>query len=132
MYIDSRKNSALFYKLKMRLIFKMSKSKITAIVFIILFVISLIVIGYLTYQKLSVGNLKEREEVLSAVSMHLSEEGYKNDDIKEIGIDYNFLKGGSIPYKVYVVFKKDPKNTYYYGWKSYNKDGIVKDGKNNY
>lgn len=109
------------------------KVKVLKAIFIVLFILLLGSTGYLFYQKtVVIGDIKYREHLISAVSMKLAEKGYKSNDIKKIGVEHNYFKGGVIPYDVYVVFKKDPSNTYYYNWENKQKKKIVLEGKNDF
>lgn len=96
------------------------------LIFIGLLILSLGSAGYLYYEKnVTVGDVQERERLLSAVSMKIAKEGYEMGDIKKIGVQYNYFKGGVLPYEVYVVFKKDPSVVYYYSWKDQAKSEVV-------
>ncbi|AKU27366.1 hypothetical protein IB49_14265 [Geobacillus sp. LC300] len=96
------------------------------LVFIGLLIFSLGSAGYLYYEKnVIVGDVREREHLLSAVSMKIAKEGHEMEDVKKIGVQYNYFKGGVLPYEVYVVFKKDPSVVYYYSWKDRSKTDVV-------
>lgn len=74
------------------------------------------------------GNAQEKEKILSETVWQLAEEGYKKDDIKSIEVKYDPLKGGVLPYDVYVVFKSNPSRAQIYSWLNENKDTIVEGG----
>lgn len=67
------------------------------------------------------GNESEKEEILSATIWKLSEEGYSENDIKSIDVKYNPLKGGSLPYNVFVVFEKKSSEAQIYSWSNTEK-----------
>ncbi|WP_419881850.1 hypothetical protein ACN6MY_20665 [Peribacillus sp. B-H-3] len=104
-----------------------------AFFFSILLVFSLVLVGILTYQKIVVtGSLEKREELLTATVFELSKKGYTKDDIVKVNIVYDYFTGGDTPYEAVVRFKKDPQNTYYYGWEDVKKKAVVFDGKNSF
>lgn len=69
-----------------------------------------------------VGNLNEREAILSATVFKLSEEGYTEDDINNIEVRYRPLKVGRLPYEVYVIFQKATSVVQIYSWGTIKKD----------
>ena len=74
------------------------------------------------------GNAQEKEKILSETVWQLAEEGYGKDDIKSIEVKYDPLKGGVLPYDVYVVFKNNPSKAQIYSWVDENKDKVENDG----
>ncbi len=67
------------------------------------------------------GDKSEKEQILSATIWKLAEEGYSEEDIKSIDVKYNPLKGGALPYNVFVVFKKNSSEAQIYSWTSTEK-----------
>ncbi|KGM95042.1 hypothetical protein Z968_10065 [Clostridium novyi A str. 4552] len=70
------------------------------------------------------GNQTEREKILSATVWQLSKEGYKENEIENIKVMYDPIKGGNIPYEVYVTFKKDTSTEQVYSWRNVDKKEI--------
>ncbi len=70
------------------------------------------------------GTQGEREEILNATVWQLSKEGYKENQIEKIQVKYDPMKGGNIPYEVYVIFKKDSSIVQIYSWSSVDKKEI--------
>ena len=70
------------------------------------------------------GNQGEREEILNATVWKLSKDGYSGTDIKKIQVRYDPMKGGVIPYEVYVMFKKYSSTVKIYSWSSVEKKQI--------
>ena len=62
------------------------------------------------------GSSDEREKVLNATVWNLADGGYKKDDIEKVKVYYNPMSGGTKPYEVSVVFKKDPSIARWYSW----------------
>lgn len=74
------------------------------------------------------GDNFEKEKILSATVWKLSDDGYKKDEIKSIEVKYDPIKGGALPYDVYVVFKKNPSEAKIYSWSSLDKESIEDTG----
>ncbi|WP_338631884.1 DUF3139 domain-containing protein [Clostridium baratii] len=70
------------------------------------------------------GDNAEREKILYETVWKLSDEGYKKEDIESISVNYNPLKGGLLPYNVYVVFKKNPSEARIYYWTDLDKKSV--------
>jgi hypothetical protein len=70
------------------------------------------------------GSQSEREEILNSTVWKLSKEGYKENQIKKIRVMYDPMKGGKIPYDVYVIFKNDSSTVQIYSWSSVEKKEI--------
>lgn len=60
------------------------------------------------------GSQNEREEILNATVWKLAKSGYKENEIEKVKVMYDPMKGGDIPYEVYVTFKKDSSITQIY------------------
>lgn len=99
------------------------KINIFAILLFFLILIMLTVFSVSAYYRehVVIGSVHEREHLISATSMYLVERGHQASDIKRIKVNYNYWKGGVIPYSVGVTFRKDPKNIYFYGWENSKK-----------
>ena len=70
------------------------------------------------------GDDTEKEKILYETVWKLSDEGYKKDDIKSIEVKYDPIKGGALPYDVYVVFKNNPSEAKIYSWTSVDKESV--------
>ncbi|MFD2618609.1 DUF3139 domain-containing protein [Terrilactibacillus laevilacticus] len=102
------------------------KKKIGNTIVTLFIILLLIIIGLLWFQKYTTGDIKEREKILSATMWELQKEGYSQKDIFKIRVDYNWEKGGRLPYQVMVIFKKDKANYIDYGWNDVNQKYIEK------
>lgn len=87
------------------------------------------VVLYLGGKLIFLGNQTEREEILFATSLKLNEEGYVKNDIQDIYVKYNPLKGGNLPYDVYVIFKENNSEAIIYSWTSVEKIESQRMGK---
>ncbi|WP_039237498.1 DUF3139 domain-containing protein [Clostridium sp. K25] len=97
---------------------KIFRKKYIFIAIFILLTFNNIVLGY---RIVSIGDSKEREQILSSTIWRLHKDGYNEKDIKEIKVRYYPLKGGVLPYDVLVVFNKEPSKAYLYYWIDVNK-----------
>lgn len=105
---------------------KISFKKCFLIVLFIFLIYSTISLKYKSYLN---GDSKEREKVLTATMWKLQKEGYTENDIKDIRVDYNYFKGGRLPYNVHVVFKRDTSKEIIYFWDSLNKKEVSPAGE---
>ncbi|KEI12498.1 hypothetical protein Z959_04190 [Clostridium novyi B str. ATCC 27606] len=105
---------------------KISFKKCFLIILFLLLIYSTFSLKYKLYIN---GDSKEREKVLSSTIWHLQKEGYTKDKIKSIRVDYNYFKGGRLPYSVEVVFYKEPHIAYCYNWNNLNKTEVARLGK---
>lgn len=96
---------------------------------IILFSILFFIIATLGIKLYFTGDQIERDQILENTIWQLSEEGYTKNDIKSIHSEYNPLKGGVLPYSVYVIFKKDDSIAKIYMWSDESKTKVVNSGE---
>jgi hypothetical protein len=96
---------------------------------VIIFSISICCSLFLGGKLYFLGNQSEREEILNATIWQLSKDGYTENEIKKIQVRYDPMKGGVIPYDVYVVFKEDSSTAKIYSWSSVEKKQIENIGK---
>ncbi|KEI00120.1 DUF3139 domain-containing protein (plasmid) [Clostridium botulinum] len=92
-------------------------------IFITIFILLAFNNIFLRYRIFSIGDQKEREQILSSTIWKLHKEGYDAKEIKNITVQYNALKGGLLPYEVLVVFSTNPSRAYLYSWVDVHKKG---------
>ncbi|KGM93370.1 DUF3139 domain-containing protein (plasmid) [Clostridium botulinum] len=97
---------------------KKFKRKYVFIVAVILLVFNNISLRYKIY---FIGDQKEREQILNSTVWKLYKDGYHENEIRNVRVYYNPIKGGLLPYEVLVVFNKDPSKEYIYSWTDVNK-----------
>ncbi|MBU3100817.1 MULTISPECIES: DUF3139 domain-containing protein [Clostridium] len=95
---------------------------------IIIFITSIFCSLFLGGKLFFLGKQSEREKILYATVWKLSKDGYKENEIKKIKVSYDPLKGGVLPYQVFIVFKKDTSKTKIYSWSSVEEKQIVDAG----
>ncbi|MCB2290845.1 DUF3139 domain-containing protein [Clostridium sp. CS001] len=95
---------------------------------IIIFSISICCSLFLGGKLYFLGDQIEREEILNATIWKLSKDGYTENEIKKIQVRYDPMKGGVLPYQVFIVFKNDTSKTKIYSWSSVEKKQIVDAG----
>ncbi|KOA75680.1 hypothetical protein ADU78_07415 [Clostridium botulinum] len=90
------------------------KKYLLIIIFIILSCSNLFLANKLFF----LGSDSDKVKILNATIWQLSREGYTENQIKEMRIRYNPIKGGLIPYSVLVVLKSDNSTARIYSWSS--------------
>lgn len=98
------------------------KKIMTALIIILLIGSNIYMVGKIYFA----GNQTEREQLLSFTVWKLNSEGYKEDEIQNIKVDYNPMKGGNFPYTVYVTFNDHNIKTQSYRWSDNNKTSVKK------
>lgn len=96
---------------------------------VVIFIVSICCNLFLANKLFSLGSESEKVKILNATIWQLSREGYKENQIEEMRIRYNPIKGGVMPYKVFVVFKSDTSTARIYSWTSTEEKQVEDIGK---